>query len=123
MEADTKSDALDLSGEWSSSEYQCPVGVDHDELIRITQRGTAIEARKIVGDNCVPTGHVTFAGALPRSRVFEDDLPLSIPVDVFGGVENQPDTIGSSAASARILSLDELVISFPEGSLRFVRED
>ena len=57
-----------LTGEWASSNYECPVGLTHDETITIDQRGLSFTATKITGDECVTAGHVTFYGALVRAR-------------------------------------------------------
>jgi hypothetical protein len=53
-----------LSGEWESSDYECPAGIKHSERLRITQDGTRISAVKTAGDDCVPTGHESFSGTV-----------------------------------------------------------
>jgi len=55
-----KSQANDISGIWSSNDYQCPSGTFHNERFRIEKIGTVFVAVKLSGDSCVPTGAVTF---------------------------------------------------------------
>lgn len=53
-----------LSGEWESSDYECPAGIKHTERLQITQIETHISATKTLGDDCVPTGHESFSGTV-----------------------------------------------------------
>jgi len=53
-----------LSGDWESSDYECPANVKHTERVRITQEGAHISAVKTDGDDCVPTGHESFNGTV-----------------------------------------------------------
>lgn len=63
----TRKAGPDLSGEWESSDYECPANVKHSERVRITQTGTHISAVKTVGDDCVPAGHESFNGIVSRT--------------------------------------------------------
>jgi hypothetical protein len=51
-----------LGGRWTSPDYTCPVGVRHTEIVDIDERGSQLTATKVVGDLCVPAGHVSFTG-------------------------------------------------------------
>jgi hypothetical protein len=55
---------VNLGGRWTSSDYTCPVGVRHLETVEIEQRGSQLTATKVIGDQCIPGGHVTFTGEL-----------------------------------------------------------
>ncbi len=60
MGASFQSQAEDLSGVWVTDNYQCPVGVVHSEKVKIEKNGMVYTAIKLVGDNCVPAGFVSF---------------------------------------------------------------
>ena len=51
-----------LTGEWLGINYQCPIGVVHQESVRVVEEEGTIVATKITGDDCVPAGEVTFSG-------------------------------------------------------------
>lgn len=51
-----------LEGEWVGINYQCPIGVLHEEVVLIEKRQDTLVATKISGDDCVPAGEVTFSG-------------------------------------------------------------
>jgi hypothetical protein len=57
-------DTVNLSGSWTSSDYECPGGTKHTEQLLITQNGAQISAVKTAGDDCVPTGHESFHGTV-----------------------------------------------------------
>lgn len=61
----SSADAADegLAGVWLGTNYQCPIGVVHEERVRIALDGMALTATKIDGDDCVAAGEVTFYGA------------------------------------------------------------
>lgn len=63
----TSKAGANLSGEWESSDYECPANVKHTERVRITQTGTHISAVKTVGDDCVPAEHESFNGTVSRT--------------------------------------------------------
>ena len=56
--------STDLSGQWTSDQYTCPIGIPHHETVSIVQTGSHIVATKMVGDDCVHTGHVSFLGTM-----------------------------------------------------------
>lgn len=51
-----------LTGEWLGINYQCPIGVLHEESVSIVEKDGTIVAKKVTGDDCVPAGEVTFTG-------------------------------------------------------------
>jgi hypothetical protein len=55
---------LTLTGQWQSRGYQCPAGVYHQEVVDVVQRGVHVVATKVVGDDCVSSGHRTFQGTV-----------------------------------------------------------
>lgn len=58
--------AIDLTGKWESSDYECPAGTKHREVVSIKHVGEGIKAIKVTGDPCVPAGFETFSGRLPE---------------------------------------------------------
>lgn len=62
-------DSVNLSGAWTSSDYECPGGTKHTEQLQITQNGSQISAVKTAGDDCVPTGHESFRGTITGNSV------------------------------------------------------
>jgi len=100
----------DISGIWTSSDYQCPAGVEHTEKIKIEKHGSVYTAIKLIGDDCVPTGYVTF---------FYD-----INTDNCRGLAGQPFGSPSTLFACQITIVDEdsFVLSIPfsaEGTLVF----
>jgi len=75
---------LRLDDVWSGM-LDCPRGVPHAESFRVTQENRTLIATKVVGDDCVPSGAVTWQGALARATVTLADLPLTIPVRITVG--------------------------------------
>jgi hypothetical protein len=57
----------DLSGRWTSNDYTCPQVVPHHELFDVLESGTTIVGVKVVGDDCVPAGRVSFQGTISSS--------------------------------------------------------
>jgi hypothetical protein len=78
---------VNLTGQWQSSDYECPAGVKHTERLQITQTGTQISAVKTLGDDCVPTGHESFNGTVTGN---------SGKVRVWGAQPGSQPTLGSS---------------------------
>ncbi|TXI29125.1 MAG: hypothetical protein E6Q60_05635 [Nitrosomonas oligotropha] len=52
--------AVDISGIWTSDDYQCPAGVKHTEKIKIEKHDSVFTAIKLQGDDCINTGYLTF---------------------------------------------------------------
>ncbi|MDF1821752.1 MAG: Cyclin D1-binding domain-containing protein [Alcanivoracaceae bacterium] len=52
-----------LNGEWLGINFQCPVGVLHQERVAIVEEDGEIVATKLTGDDCVPAGEITFQGS------------------------------------------------------------
>jgi hypothetical protein len=54
-----------LAGTWMATGYTCPGGnLPVEEEIKITQFGNAVRAMKVVGDDCVPSGAMTWQGTV-----------------------------------------------------------
>lgn len=56
---------VNLTGNWHTSDYECPLGVKNIELVAVAHEGERIVATKITGDDCVPAGFETFSGRFP----------------------------------------------------------
>ena len=72
---------IDLCGIWYSHDYQCPFGVFPLETFAISQAGKYIAARKIKGDSCVTSGHLTWEG------YYEDE---TFDITMYLGSQTQP---------------------------------
>jgi len=111
--------AIKLDGTWHAT-YQCPLGVSHDELVRIAQHGRSISATKITGDECVPAGTVSWQGALSRLSFSEKDLPLNASVRV---------TVADARArrqitgSLTVAEPDRLVVTVGGVAMDFLRDN
>jgi hypothetical protein len=55
---------LDLSGTWNVTGYTTSDGPAGTEVITIAQNGSSIVATKVVGDENVPAGQITFKGTI-----------------------------------------------------------
>ena len=54
-----------LAGTWMATGYTCPGSkLPPEEQIKITQYGTTVTATKVVGDDCVPSGAMTWQGTV-----------------------------------------------------------
>jgi hypothetical protein len=110
--------AIKLDGTWRAT-YQCPLGVSHDELVRIAQHGRSISATKLTGDDCVPAGTVSWQGALSRLSFSEKDLPLNASVRV---------TVADARArrqitgSLTVAEPDRLVVTVGGVAMDFLRD-
>lgn len=51
-----------LNGEWLGLNFQCPIGVTHQERVSIVEEDGQIVATKLTGNECVPAGDVAFQG-------------------------------------------------------------
>jgi len=76
-----------LSGDWISEDYECSWGTFLTEEISITIDGNQIKAIKTDsgGDQCVPTGSITFYGSLPTVLPTGESFPVTF---VTGNPEN-----------------------------------
>ena len=110
--------AIKLDGTWHAT-YQCPLGVSHDELVRIAQHGRSISATKLTGDDCVPAGTVSWQGALSRLSFSERDLPLnaSVRVTVADTRERRQVT-----GSLTVAEPDRLVVTVGGVAMDFLRD-
>lgn len=94
----------DLSGQWESSDYECPAGVKHTERVRITQDGTHISAVKTVGDDCVPAGHESFNGTVART---------SGTVRYWTGLPGGQPTLGTANVNLTIQNANAFSLTCP----------
>ncbi len=60
----TAAAGFNLTGLWTSNQYQCPAGQFNTETVKVEQQGQNISALKITGDYCVPAGNMAFEGSL-----------------------------------------------------------
>ena len=79
---------VDLTGTYAAKGYFCPTGVPHDETVKVVQTGSHVIATKLVGDDCVKAGHVTFEGDL-TGRHGQVRFWASVP-DVEPSLGSQP---------------------------------
>jgi hypothetical protein len=57
------SSQVNLTGRWIATGYYCtPTPAPAEEILDISQQGTAITATKVKGDTCVGDGEVTWTG-------------------------------------------------------------
>lgn len=110
--------AIKLDGTWRAT-YQCPLGVSHDELVRIAQHGRSISATKITGDECVPAGTVSWQGALSRLSFSDKDLPLNASVRVTVADARSRRQI---AGSLTVAEPDRLVVTVGGVAMDFLRD-
>jgi hypothetical protein len=69
--------AAPLTGLWVGRGYTCPGGnVPPEEQIRIEDRGGSLIATKIAGDDCVPSGAITWQG-VPTGPSFPVQVQMS----------------------------------------------
>jgi len=58
---------INLSGQWTTSQIQCPLGNYITETVTISHIGSQLSAVKVNGDACVPTGYTAFKGAYSQN--------------------------------------------------------
>ena len=63
-------------GNWIGEGYGCERG-GLSERVRINIDGNSLTATKITGDNCVPSGNVTFRGTIPNSVSKGSSFPVT----------------------------------------------
>jgi hypothetical protein len=79
---DEKAVPISLAGKWMVTGYSCPdQSAPQEEKVEILQRGNRATAIKIIGDNCVPAGRITWRGTVKAD---------AFPVEVHGGFPGQP---------------------------------
>jgi hypothetical protein len=108
------SPTVDLTGSWSSADYTCPPGVLHAETFRIVQEDTHVVATKVVGDNCVPSGHDTFEGTV---------VDHAGTVDFWMGAEGGTPAIALRGAQLTVIDPSHFRVVVPGGDLTYVRTD
>jgi hypothetical protein len=101
-----------LSGEWETSDYECPVGVKHTERLRITQDSTRVSAVKTLGDDCVPTGHESFNGTVNVTGTFGTVRLWTAPP---GGQPTLVDNVNLVSQDANTFSLSCPATLFSQG--------
>lgn len=96
--------ANDISGVWSSNDYECPAGTNHIEKFKIEKNEGVYTAIKLIGDDCVPTGFVTF--------VWDSN---SNNCRIFGGnISNPASAIGECRVS---IESEENFVIFPDATV------
>ena len=56
--------AIDITGQWMSSDIQCPAGTNNSELLTVVSMADQVMAVKVSGDACVPAGYKLFQGTV-----------------------------------------------------------
>lgn len=84
----------DLTGQWMTSDIQCPVGKKNAELLTIVQLDKQVMAVKITESACVPAGYKLFQG--PLTSIIET-------VTCFGGTPLNP---ASTSTSGQLFVID-----------------
>jgi hypothetical protein len=105
-------DAVNLSGTWVSSDYECPGGTKHTEQLQITQNGAQISAVKTAGDDCVPTGHESFNGTV---------IGNSGMMRFWTGAPGYQPVLGAANESLMIQDANTVVMSGPAGNYKLTR--
>lgn len=80
-------DGHGLSGMWLGTNYQCPIGVVHEERVSIAADGESLTATKIDGDDCVAAGSVTFYGTPSSIRCVTGIPGEPEPGEYAGSIE------------------------------------
>ena len=92
---------FDLEGIWFGTGYNCPLGsiIPH-EAAQIEVNNNFVTATKIIGDDCVASGEITWTGLLTTSQG-PTEFPIQMQVGLPGGVN----------------------LTFVDGTLQVVSED
>lgn len=111
----------DLCGLWMTSDYQCdsiPLGGNfpelfyYDEVIEIEQFGSEIIATKVIGDNCVNKGQITWQG------IYDS---FSFNVTVTKGNSSFPNSFLDSIGGNNITVFDSTHLVLNPGQIRFTK--
>ena len=86
-EAASSGSADALAGAWLGTNYQCPIGVVHEERVRIAVNGDQVVATKIDGDDCVAAGEITFYGTASSIRCVTGVPGVPQPGEYAGSIE------------------------------------
>lgn len=78
------SQSYDLCGIWLAYNYECPSDTFNTEVIEIQHNGDEVIATKIIGDDCVTTGHITWQGTYDKDT-FDVVMTIGIPSNPNGG--------------------------------------
>ncbi|WP_103670501.1 Cyclin D1-binding domain-containing protein [Pseudanabaena sp. BC1403] len=98
-------------GNWIGEGYGCERG-GLSERVRINIDGNSLTATKITGDNCVPSGNVTFRGTIPNSVSKGSSFPVTWTIGT-------PDRPASGSTSQPLTILD--ANSFSSFGAKFTR--
>jgi hypothetical protein len=105
--------ASNLSGRWASDGYTCPVNVPHHETVAIVQSGSHVVATKIVGDDCVHGGHVSFLGTI---------IGKAGKVGFWAAQKGGVPTLGAQVQPLQVESANRFSVTFPGvGVMKFTR--
>jgi hypothetical protein len=112
---------IDLSGLWVTTDFECRSS-KRREVLQVDQRDLNVSGTKVVGDDCVPAGYVSFEGKLPRAEISPSALPVSFPVKLYGGDPGAPDTIGiSDSGMGKITSPNSISLQLSRSTIVLTR--
>lgn len=115
----------DLTGVWDAKGYSCldessNETVYTDEVLQITQIGTDLTAKKLVGDKCMGAGHVSFTakvkGADLHVRLFGSPPGFGAPPPVLANVKGMV-----MNGNVIVINLGPAAPGQPEQSLRLTK--
>lgn len=73
---------IDLNGEWTAEGYKCN-GKSTTQIVKIQHKGNQVIASKVVGNECIEAGAITFRGNYTQN-------PFAIEVQTTFGSDNTP---------------------------------
>jgi hypothetical protein len=102
-----------LSGRWASDGYTCPAGTAHHETVEIVQTGSHLVATKVIGDDCVHGGHVSFLGTI-KGKVGT--------VGFWAAQKGGAPTLGAQTQPLQVEGANRFSVTFPGvGLMQFTR--
>jgi hypothetical protein len=111
--SDPPSALTNLSGRWTSNSYTCPPEAPHRETVKIVQKGPRLVATKIVGDDCVHGGHVSFLGTIDGKAG---------KVGFWAAPNGGTPSLGQQVQPLQIEGANRFSVTFPGvGLMRFTR--
>jgi hypothetical protein len=109
----SSSASTNLSGRWASNGYTCPPDAPHRETVTIVQNGGHLVATKIVGDDCVHGGHVSFLGRIEGKAG---------RVGFWAAPKGGTPSLGQQVQPLQIAGANRFSVTFPGvGLMKFTR--